>query len=201
MAKAVNDTLATNGIKDGYIRLVVTRGAGALGLDPNQLQRPAGDHHRRPHPALSEGDVRERAGDRHRQHDPQSLGRPQPADQVAQLPEQHHGQDRGPASRLRRSPDAQRQGRSRRMHRRQHLHRPRRRAANAADRRRHPRRHHPRRRHRAGRRTEDPRPADRRSSGTTSSSPTNASSPAPPPKSSPSSSSTAAPSATANPAR
>src|SRR5687767_10919061 len=33
MAKAVNDTLATNNIKDGYIRLVVTRGAGALGLD------------------------------------------------------------------------------------------------------------------------------------------------------------------------
>src|ERR1700748_3121343 len=30
MTKAVNETLATNGIKDGYIRLVVTRGAGAL---------------------------------------------------------------------------------------------------------------------------------------------------------------------------
>src|SRR3982750_3718741 len=29
MTKAVNETLATNGIKDGYIRLVVTRGAGA----------------------------------------------------------------------------------------------------------------------------------------------------------------------------
>jgi len=40
MAKAVNDTLATNGIKDGYIRLVVTRGAGALGLDPNKCSDP-----------------------------------------------------------------------------------------------------------------------------------------------------------------
>jgi branched-chain amino acid aminotransferase len=40
MAKAVNDTLATNGIKDGYIRLVVTRGAGALGLDPNRCSDP-----------------------------------------------------------------------------------------------------------------------------------------------------------------
>src|SRR3954465_6728995 len=30
MTKAVNDTLAANSIKDGYIRLVVTRGAGAL---------------------------------------------------------------------------------------------------------------------------------------------------------------------------
>src|SRR5262245_9356123 len=40
MAKAVNETLATNGIKDGYIRLVVTRGAGALGLDPNKCSDP-----------------------------------------------------------------------------------------------------------------------------------------------------------------
>lgn len=40
MAKAVNDTLAANGIKDGYIRLVVTRGAGALGLDPNKCSDP-----------------------------------------------------------------------------------------------------------------------------------------------------------------
>ena len=40
LAKAVNDTLAANGIKDGYIRLVVTRGAGALGLDPNRCSNP-----------------------------------------------------------------------------------------------------------------------------------------------------------------
>ena len=40
LAKAVNDTLAVNNIKDGYIRLVVTRGAGALGLDPNRCSNP-----------------------------------------------------------------------------------------------------------------------------------------------------------------
>jgi branched-chain amino acid aminotransferase len=40
LAKAVNDTLAANGIKDGYIRLVVTRGAGALGLDPGRTSNP-----------------------------------------------------------------------------------------------------------------------------------------------------------------
>jgi branched-chain amino acid aminotransferase len=40
MATAVNDTLATNGIKDGYIRLVITRGAGSLGLDPNRCSNP-----------------------------------------------------------------------------------------------------------------------------------------------------------------
>lgn len=40
MAKAVNDTLAVNGIVDGYIRLVVTRGAGSLGIDPNRTSDP-----------------------------------------------------------------------------------------------------------------------------------------------------------------
>ena len=40
MARAVNDTLAANGISDGYIRLVVTRGAGTLGLDPNRTANP-----------------------------------------------------------------------------------------------------------------------------------------------------------------
>jgi branched-chain amino acid aminotransferase len=40
MAKAVNDTLARNNIQDGYIRLIVTRGAGALGLDPNKCSNP-----------------------------------------------------------------------------------------------------------------------------------------------------------------
>lgn len=40
MAKAIEDTLAVNGIKDGYIRVVVTRGAGTLGLDPNRCSNP-----------------------------------------------------------------------------------------------------------------------------------------------------------------
>jgi len=40
MTKAVNDTLAVNGIVDGYIRLVVTRGAGSLGIDPNRTSDP-----------------------------------------------------------------------------------------------------------------------------------------------------------------
>ncbi|HEX4131311.1 MAG TPA: branched-chain-amino-acid transaminase [Pirellulales bacterium] len=40
IAAAVNDTLRANGIADGYIRLVVTRGAGTLGLDPNRCSDP-----------------------------------------------------------------------------------------------------------------------------------------------------------------
>jgi len=40
VAKAVNDTLAANNLVDGYVRLVVTRGAGSLGLDPNRTKNP-----------------------------------------------------------------------------------------------------------------------------------------------------------------
>ena len=40
MAKEVVRTLEVNQIKDGYIRLVVTRGAGTLGLDPNRTSDP-----------------------------------------------------------------------------------------------------------------------------------------------------------------
>lgn len=36
MTKAVLDTLQANNLEDGYIRLVVTRGSGTLGLDPNR---------------------------------------------------------------------------------------------------------------------------------------------------------------------
>ncbi len=40
MTQAVNDTLALNGIKDGYVRLIVTRGQGTLGLDADLCRDP-----------------------------------------------------------------------------------------------------------------------------------------------------------------
>jgi len=40
MTKAVNDTVKLNKLDDGYVRLVVTRGAGTLGLDPNKCSDP-----------------------------------------------------------------------------------------------------------------------------------------------------------------
>jgi branched-chain amino acid aminotransferase len=40
MAKAIVETLAVNRIADGYIRVVVTRGVGTLGLDPNHCTSP-----------------------------------------------------------------------------------------------------------------------------------------------------------------
>ncbi len=40
LTNAVNATLAKNNLQDAYIRLVVTRGAGSLGLDPNKTSDP-----------------------------------------------------------------------------------------------------------------------------------------------------------------
>ena len=109
--------------------LVVTRGAGTLGLDPNRCSNPqviiiADAISLYPQELYEKGleivTVSVHA---------QSSGGAQPADQVAQLPQQHPGQDRRPAGRLHRSPDAQPQGRSGRVHGRQHLPRARRRAA------------------------------------------------------------------------
>ena len=38
---AVCDTIRANGLQDGYVRLVVTRGVGGLGLDPNRCTSPS----------------------------------------------------------------------------------------------------------------------------------------------------------------
>ena len=40
LASSVDECVAKNGLEDGYIRLIVTRGAGALGLDPNKCSDP-----------------------------------------------------------------------------------------------------------------------------------------------------------------
>ena len=39
MAEAVLETLRKNNLKDSYIRLVVTRGVGDLGLDPRKCAK------------------------------------------------------------------------------------------------------------------------------------------------------------------
>ena len=40
MCEAISGAVKKNGITDGYIRAVVTRGAGTLGLDPNRCSNP-----------------------------------------------------------------------------------------------------------------------------------------------------------------
>ena len=41
MVKAINDTLEANGFTDAYIRLVVSRGPGNLGIDPRSCSKPS----------------------------------------------------------------------------------------------------------------------------------------------------------------
>src|ERR1700733_5057070 len=41
LSEAVVQTCRRNHIRDGYIRLVVTRGTGTLGLNPNTCKRPS----------------------------------------------------------------------------------------------------------------------------------------------------------------
>jgi len=41
MCQAVLETCRANEVKDGYVRLVVTRGAGTLGLNPNRCKNPS----------------------------------------------------------------------------------------------------------------------------------------------------------------
>jgi branched-chain amino acid aminotransferase len=40
MSQAVVDTVAANGLRDAYVRLVVSRGYGDLGIDPGNCKRP-----------------------------------------------------------------------------------------------------------------------------------------------------------------
>jgi len=40
LTASIEETLKANGIEDGYIRVVVTRGSGTLGLDPNRCSDP-----------------------------------------------------------------------------------------------------------------------------------------------------------------
>jgi len=40
MTRAVEETVAANGIEDGYVRLIVTRGSGTLGLDIRRTSDP-----------------------------------------------------------------------------------------------------------------------------------------------------------------
>jgi branched-chain amino acid aminotransferase len=41
MDEALLETIRKNGLRDGYVRLIVTRGVGNLGLNPKQCERPS----------------------------------------------------------------------------------------------------------------------------------------------------------------
>ena len=95
MREAVLETCRQNNLRDGYIRLVVTRGKGDLGLNPNKCSKPtvfiiAATIELYPEKYYTEG-LRVNTVPTQRV----SPGGAQPGDQVAQLPQQHPGQDRG----------------------------------------------------------------------------------------------------------
>ena len=51
--RAMHKTVEANGVVDGYIRLVVTRGSGDAGAEPVYLRKPDGVHNRGQHPVIS----------------------------------------------------------------------------------------------------------------------------------------------------
>ena len=48
MVKAIEQTVAANNITDGYIRLIITRGKGNLGLNPFTCAESGRDHYCQP---------------------------------------------------------------------------------------------------------------------------------------------------------
>ena len=150
MAKAIEDTLAVNKIKDGYIRVLVTRGVGTLGLDPNRCDDPQ---------VIIIADKISLYPDELYQKGLKivtvSVARNHPAALSPRIKSLNYlnnilAKIEGLPGGLHRGADAQPQGRNRRVHRRQHLPRASGTAAHAAHRCRHPRRHHPRRGDRPG---------------------------------------------------
>ena len=71
MARAIVDTLAVNKLTDAYIRVVVTRGAGSLGLDPRKTTDPQVIIITDAISLYPRRALRARPEDRHRRHDAQ----------------------------------------------------------------------------------------------------------------------------------
>ncbi len=100
MEAAVLETVRQNGLTDGYIRLVVTRGKGNLGLSPDRCPRAsviiiAATIQLYPAEIYASGMKMVTCATR--RTSPAALaGR-----EVAQLPQQHHGQNRGEPRRCR----------------------------------------------------------------------------------------------------
>ena len=94
MLRAVEQTVAANNIVDGYVRLVVTRGAGSLGLDIRKTSHPqviviADTITLYPPETYTKG-MQLVTASTIRNHP----GCAQPAHQVIELPEQHPGPHR-----------------------------------------------------------------------------------------------------------
>ena len=142
---AMYETPAANDSVGSYIRLVVTRGDGLPGAQPVPVPHAHGLHHRRRHPAVSQGDVRERHEHRHRLHRAQSprtrsaRGSRASTTSTTSWPRSRPSTPASP-----RPSCSTHQGTGGRGHRRQRLRRAPGRRHHPAGQRRHPGRHHPR---------------------------------------------------------
>jgi branched-chain amino acid aminotransferase len=117
---------------EAYLRLVVTRGVGPLGIDPTSCESPFPLLRGRADRAVRREEAREGARPRDVVLAPPSVRRAGPAREVAELPEQRAGQARGQAAARRRRAAAQRAGARGRERGGQRVHRAARCAADAA---------------------------------------------------------------------
>ena len=162
MIDAVEATVRANSKKEGYIRLVITRGAGSLGLDPRKTSDPqviiiVDDIVMYP-PELYENGMEIVTAATIRNH-PNAVN---PRIKSLNYLNNIMAKMEGDPLRLSRSADAEHQGRIGRMHRRQYVSRQAWRAEDAAAGRRYPGRHHAQRRDRSGSRSRHPGAGDRR---------------------------------------
>ena len=184
MCDAVNEAVRVNKIDDGYVRLVVTRGAGTLGLDPNRCSNPQviiiADAISLYPQELYEKGLEIVTVSVQRNHPAALSPRIKSLNYLNNILAKIEGLQAGCIEALmlnHKGEVAECTGDNIFLVRA-------RRALHAAARRRHPGRHHARRRDRTGPRSGHRSPRNRRSPSTTSTSPTSASSPARRPKSS-----------------
>ena len=102
MSRAVVKSCKANKTMNGYIRLVVTRGVGTLGLYWIQLQDTADHNHSGKHPALSGAVVPGRAFHNNGRDGAESSRGHKPEIKSLTI-EQHSGEDRGDKRQRRRS--------------------------------------------------------------------------------------------------
>jgi len=115
---AIVETCRRNKLRDGYIRLVVTRGPGTLGLNPNRCKNPsliiiADKIQLYPRELYQQGMEIVTVPTTRNLHSALK-----PGDQIVELPQQHPGQDRGQQCRLRGSHHVECRRLRGRMHRR-----------------------------------------------------------------------------------
>ncbi len=93
MTKAVIETLRKNKMKDSYIRLIVSRGLGDLGLDPRKCPKPTSHSHNGHNKHQSRKRQRSWHYNNVQLGSQKPRGRNNTRDKITQLPQQRLGKD------------------------------------------------------------------------------------------------------------